>query len=191
MEQSVAGIAGPVQQVNILRHPLQDDGTFPNNGLLPLMVYRKVLHLTADGDRQVKDLFESNGWTNAWTNGVYDYHHYHSTAHEVLGVIRGSSRIQFGGPKGISLLLEEGDVVIIPAGVAHKNLGGEPEFSCVGAYPDGQRYDINYGKNGERPLADRNIAKVPLPQADPVYGVDGPLSKNWMPEIEYPETSQD
>jgi uncharacterized protein YjlB len=171
---------GAVQHINIIRHLLPDDGTFPNNALLPLMVYRGVFHLPGtEKGKTVEEIFESNGWTNAWRDGVYDYHHYHSTAHEVLGVIHGSARIQFGGPSGISLLLEQGDVVIIPAGVAHKNIGDNIDFVCIGAYPEGQQYDMNYGKEGERPKADENIKNLALPDTDPVYGINGPLLRNW------------
>jgi uncharacterized protein YjlB len=178
--KSLTEITGPIQHINILRHFLPDDGQFPNNILLPLLVYRKSLHLPSKNPgKAVKEIFESNGWTNAWENGIYDYHHYHSTAHEVLAMIQGSVRVQFGGPSGISLSLEEGDVVIIPAGVAHKNIGGHTDFVCVGAYPDGQQYDIKYGRTDERPAADKNIKQVPLPETDPVYGMSGPLIKNW------------
>jgi uncharacterized protein YjlB len=178
--KSLDDVIGAVQHINIIRHLLPDDGTFPNNALLPLLVYRGVLRLTdSDRGRTVEEIFESNGWTNAWRDGVYDYHHYHSTAHEVLGIIHGSARIQFGGPSGISLLLEQGDVVIIPAGVSHKNIGDNTDFVCIGAYPDGQEYDMNYGKEGERPGADENIRNLPLPATDPVYGMNGPLIKNW------------
>lgn len=178
--KSLVDVIGAVQHINIIRHLLPDDGTFPNNALLPLLVYRNVLHLSgADNARTVEEILESNGWTNSWRDGVYDYHHYHSTAHEVLCVIHGSARIQFGGPSGISLLLEQGDTVIIPAGVAHKNIGDNTDFECIGAYPDGQQYDMNYGKEGERPHTDENIRSLPLPEADPVYGIDGPLLKNW------------
>ncbi|WP_250123846.1 hypothetical protein [Chroococcidiopsis sp. CCMEE 29] len=40
---------------------------------------------------------------------------------------------------------------------------------------------MNYGKLGERPQADRNVAQVPLPTTDPVYGRDGQLAKYWHP----------
>jgi uncharacterized protein YjlB len=173
-------ITGFVQQINIVRHRLADDGQFPNNVLLPLLVYRKVFHLPqANRSKTVLSLFENNGWTNGWENGVYDFHHYHSTAHEVLCIIEGSVRLQFGGPSGISVFLEQGDVAIIPAGVSHKNISGHTDFKCVGAYPVGQNYDMNYGKSDERPKADENIRSVPLPTSDPVYGMGGPLIKNW------------
>lgn len=170
----------PEQRINIMRYTLADDGTFPNNGLLQLLVYKKVfLPHTAPDDQLVKDTFESNNWSNAWTDGIFDYHHYHSITHEVLGIVAGSASVQFGGPKGVSILLEQGDVVIIPAGVAHKKIESTDDFSCVGAYPDGKDYDIKEGKENERPEADENIRKVPLPEMDPVYGAGGPLLKNW------------
>jgi uncharacterized protein YjlB len=173
LEQATAAI----QQVNIIRHLLTDDGQFPNNGLLPLIVYKGALEI-ADG-KTVEALFESNQWTNAWQDGILDYHHYHSVTHEVLGVISGNARVQFGGPTGITLEVTKGDVVVIPAGVAHKCIDSEDSFKVVGAYPDGIDPDMKYGKEGERPETDHNIRAVPMPLTDPVYGSDGPLQKNW------------
>jgi uncharacterized protein YjlB len=42
---------------------------------------------------------------------------------------------------------------------------------------------MNYGQAGERPQADQNIAQVPLPQQDPVYGSPGPLLENWVQQL--------
>jgi uncharacterized protein YjlB len=79
----------------------------------------------------------------------------------------------------VVLSVSAGDVVVIPAGVAHKNLGASRDFRVVGAYPLGQRWDMCYGEPGERPRADENIARVALPGADPVYGTTGPLIEHW------------
>lgn len=168
-----------IQHINIIRHLIPEDGEFPNNGLMPLLVYQKVLHIYGKAEKEVIDLFETNDWANAWVNGVYDYHHYHSLAHEVLGVIKGSARIQFGGPSGIGILLEKGDAIIIPAGVAHKAIEVFDDFTCIGAYPGGQSPDILTGKPGEKEMAIQKIKEVELPIADPVYGTDGPLLVNW------------
>ena len=84
------------------------------------------------------------------------------------------------GESGVVLEIQAGDAILIPAGVAHKNLGASSDFRVVGAYPLGQRPDMNQGRSGERPRADDNIARVPLPQADPVCGRDGPVSEFWM-----------
>lgn len=182
--KSLAEATGPVQQINIIRHILAEDTTFPNNGLLPLLIYRNALRFPDNEQRAkvVAEIFESNGWVNSWEDGIFRYHHYHSTAHEVLGIIGGSGRVQFGGPNGISLLLEEGDVVIIPAGVAHKHISDDADLVCVGAYPTGQEYDIRTGEEGEKPDAIHRIKRLPLPEADPLYGVNGPLIKNWINE---------
>jgi uncharacterized protein YjlB len=97
----------------------------------------------------------------------------------VLGVYKGDARVQFGGEEGPTLMVEAGDIVIIPAGVAHKNINSSHDFRVVGAYPAGQSWDMNYGKEGERPAADNNIIAVPNPRTDPVYGDMGPLKKIW------------
>jgi uncharacterized protein YjlB len=179
--KSLVEVTRPLQHLNIIRHMLPDDGTFPNNRLLPLLFYQKAFQVPEEESGSIiKELLESNSWTDAWEDGVYDYHHYHSTSHEVLVIHRGSARIQFGGPDGITLRVEPGDVVVIPAGVAHKKIDADKSFSCVGAYPAGQKYDMNYGKKGERPKADENLKNLPLPESDPVYGKDGPVIKNWL-----------
>lgn len=158
---------------------LADDGTFPNNPDLPLVVYRAAFVPHRCTPAIVEAVFRQNRWGGAWRNGIYGYHHYHSTAHEALGVARGSARVQLGGPEGETFAIEAGDVLILPAGVAHKNLGASPDFLVVGAYPAGQDWDLNTGQPDERPQADRNIKQVPLPATDPVYGADGSLATYW------------
>jgi uncharacterized protein YjlB len=147
---------------------------------VPLLVYKNALDLSHGNPAQtVEKIFHSNNWRGSWRNGIYGYHHYHSTSHEVLGVYGGSAEVQLGGPDGVIMTVQKGDVIIIPAGVAHKNLGSDSGFRCVGAYPDGRSWDMNYGKEGERPAADENIAGVSMPTKDPVYGEKGPLFDQW------------
>ena len=172
--------ADVVDAPQVVRHTLADDGTFPNNGALPLLAYPgAVLLPDVNPAAALEELFHANGWGDSWRNGVYSFHHYHSTAHEVLGVYRGSARLQLGGEEGPVFEVQPGDVVIIPAGVAHKNLGTRGGFGVVGAYPAGQRPDMNDGRPGERPRADREIVQVTLPAADPLYGEQGPLLEHW------------
>lgn len=160
-------------------HVLADDGTFPNSRL-PALLYRGAV---AAGGRDpaaaFEELFERHRWTGGWRNGVYPFHHYHSTAHEVLGIYRGSARLQLGGPGGVVVEIAAGDVVVIPAGVAHKNAGASADFACVGAYPAGTTPDMNRGAAGERPRADHAIARVALPALDPVDGRAGALLTLW------------
>ena len=72
-----------------------------------------------------------------------------------------------------------GDVVVIPAGVAHCNLGSSPDLLVVGAYPGGRGPDLNKGTLADHPEARAKLKKVALPEADPVYGADGPLIRHW------------
>ncbi|MBM3598156.1 MAG: cupin domain-containing protein [Alphaproteobacteria bacterium] len=145
---------------------------------LPLIVHRQILSArrakSADGCLR---LFERNGWTNGWVNGVYDYHHYHAATHEALGVISGKASVCFGGPDGPVVTVKAGDVVIIPAGIAHKRVAATGKVVIVGAYPDGRRPDRNLGVPG--PAKTRQVARVPRPATDPVFGAAGGLRKFW------------
>jgi len=173
-----------IQASNVKPIVLKDDGTYPNNEMLPLLVYPAALKLPEhDPATTIEALFEANRWDGGWRNGIYGFHHYHSTAHEVLGVYGGSARVRLGGESGISLEVTRGDVVIIPAGVTHKNLDSDPDFRVVGAYPIGQSWDMRYGEPQERPRADRNIARVALPESDPVHGVGGPMKDYWLNQL--------
>jgi uncharacterized protein YjlB len=158
------------------RHVFADDGIFPNSKL-PVLVYRRAI--AAPAAAAFEQMFDAHHWSSAWRNGLFSVHHYHSTAHEVLGIYQGWVRAKLGGEKGTLLTLEAGDVIVIPAGVAHKNDGSSADFKVVGAYPDGTGPDMQYGKPGERPGTDRTIARVPRPAADPVHGASGPLAKLW------------
>ena len=162
----------------IIKQVFEDDGTFPNSSL-PVLIYKAALLLPAEHAATIlENIFKKNNWSNSWRNGIYDYHHYHSITHEVLGVYEGSTVVELGGAKGIVQLVQKGDIIIIPAGVAHRNTTPESNFKCVGAYPGGNDYDIKKGEPGERPGADKNIKKVPMPGNDPVYE-NGPLIINW------------
>jgi uncharacterized protein YjlB len=155
-----------------------DDGTVPNNRL-PLVVYRGAL--ADDGDRAAscEAMFDRHGWPDAWRNGIYPHHHYHSTAHEVLGIARGHAKIRLGGDNGRSVELRAGDVVVIPAGVAHKRESAGPDLLVIGAYPRGQHPDICQAEPAVHDRAAINIAAVPAPACDPVTGTAEPLLACW------------
>lgn len=155
---------------------LDDDGDFPNSRL-PVLIYRSAMPGDAD---QIETRLRNHHWSNAWRNGVYSYHHYHSTSHEVLVVYAGQAQLRLGGPKlGQSLELKVGDLLVIPAGVAHQCVQASSDFAVVGAYADGRDWDLQRGRPGERPAADGRIAQVPLPSRDPVHGEAGPLEDCW------------
>jgi len=157
----------------------KDDGVFPNS-VLPVLLYRQAF-VTEAGDRAsvVEQRFAENDWTNSWRNGVYSFAHYHSTTHEALGVYCGAATLRLGGAHGKNVEVHAGDVIVIPAGVAHQNIGASDDFTVVGAYPDGREWDLLRGRPGERPKADQNITALPIPDNDPIYGAEGPLPRLW------------
>lgn len=97
-------------------------------------------------------VFAEHGWSGSWRNGVFDWHHYHATTHEVLGCHAGHAVLQLGGPDGARHRIEAGDVVIIPAGCAHKWLSASDDFAVVGAYPGGVTPDMKEGPGIDCPL---------------------------------------
>jgi uncharacterized protein YjlB len=155
-----------------------DDGTVPNSRL-PLVVYRGALPDSGDRAAFCKDMFARNGWPDSWRNGIHPYHHYHSTAHEVLGSARGSARVRLGGENGQSVELREGDVVVIPAGVAHKREAASGDLLVIGSYPSGQNPDICRAEPMRHGRATANITAVALPASDPVTGEAAPLLECW------------
>ncbi len=161
-----------------IKYMFKDDGRIPNSKY-PLLIYKNAFNERGDeGAKWLENNFAENNWTNSWRNGVYDYHHYHSITHEVLGVFQGKALLHLGGQGGEKIEVTAGDIIVIPAGVGHKNLGSE-NFQIVGTYPNGSEYDIKKGIEGERPEADQNISKVPIPENDPIVGKNGGVPKVW------------
>ena len=148
---------------------------FPNSKL-PLLVYCNALPPDPAG---MESAFQENGWSGAWLNGIFSYHHFHSIAHEVLGIAAGQVTVAFGGPDGTPVTLQAGDVVVIPAGVAHRKLHQSGDLLVVGAYPGGADYDIRRGDPAELEDVRRAIGKVSIPTRDPVTGEHGWLLKLW------------
>jgi uncharacterized protein YjlB len=159
----------------------KDDGVIPNHPQWPLIVYRGAVKLSAKFDPAAifEDLFARNGWQGSWRNGIYDYVHYHSRIHEVLGIARGSARVRFGGNRGRSLTIKAGDVAVLPAGTGHQSLEASDDFLVVGAYPPDGTYDECTGSE-EHARAVETIPKVRKPREDPVYGGDGPVLDLWQ-----------
>lgn len=165
-----------VQFVSRVFHP---SGEFPNNERLPLVILKSPLKDIPVEPELFEATFREHDWPPAWRNGLYDFHHYHSKAHEVLGVYAGWVRVCFGGPQGEILEAAKGDVIIIPAGVSHCNTGQSKDFRVVGGYPYGQSWDMMYGQPGERLQGEHNISQVSLPACDPVFGPEGILVTLW------------
>ena len=154
---------------------------FPNNKL-PLLIYENAFKTGVQKKRvaaAVQKILNRNNWKNAWTNGIYGFHHYHSNTHECLAIVSGSARVIFGGTGGKSILLSKSDLVIIPAGLAHKCTRPSKDLLCVGAYPRGAQYDMNLGTREELKKAKPRIAKLSRPGSDPLYGKEGFIQSFW------------
>lgn len=166
--------------MKIETHLFADDGDIPNHARLPLIVYAGALDpLPRDGATAFEQLFRARGWGGMWRNGIFPFHHYHSTAHEVLGIAAGEADVRFGGEGGTTLTVRAGDAVLIPAGVGHKRISATPDLLVVGAYPSGQYADLMREGAEDKAGIRVRIAAVRLPAADPVAGADGPVAKLW------------
>jgi uncharacterized protein YjlB len=115
-------------------HRFEDAGGFPNPRL-PVLLYQDVGD--ADPAEACTELSARNGWLGAWTDGVFPFHHFHSTAHEVLGIVAGTATVILGGPDGRGFHVGRSDVLVLPAGTGHCNAGSSADLLVVGANPNG------------------------------------------------------
>lgn len=173
-----SGANGRIVEPEILR--LSANGWMPNNERLPVLLYRGAVEAVgASPASRFERLFERNGWPPQWRGGVYNFHHYHSTAHEVLGFARGWARLMLGGENGREVTVQPGDVAVLPTGTGHCCLDASRDFLTVGAYPPNQHWDICRQSADAKTVA--RMMTLPFPSSDPVYGSAGPLVRLWIP----------
>jgi uncharacterized protein YjlB len=144
--------------------------TIPNHPRFPVLVYRDVDGV-ADA-AAARALFASHGWGGSWVDGIFPFHHFHSTSHEALAVVAGRATVELGGPQGEAFEVSAGDVLVLPAGTGHRRATDRDGFTVVGAYPAGQEdYDLLRGDDpAEVAAARERIAALPAPAEDPVGG---------------------
>jgi uncharacterized protein YjlB len=158
-----------------------DDGKTPNNPRFPLLLYKDVILFRKGLDPAAifEAQFAKHNWKRSWRDGIYDFLHFHTSTHEVLGIAQGSARVRFGGSKGKTVKLERGDVVVIPAGTGHRRISSTPNLLVVGAYPANGKYDEPKPGELDHKRAIRLVTKVGPPPTDPIYGSKGPLHDLW------------
>jgi uncharacterized protein YjlB len=170
----------PNELPQVIAHQLGPSGAIPNHPRWPLLVYPGAVAIEGkDPATTFEALFDRNRWPAAWRDGVHPYHHFHSNAHEALGVFSGEVTVQFGGDGGVVVTARPGDVIVLPAGTGHKKLSSSGALGIVGAYPAGQRPDMCTPLLSNPRRSAQAVARVPLPECDPVYGTGGPLFTHW------------
>lgn len=162
--------------VRLLR--LERNNWVPNNPRLPVIFYQSVLPPAPAMITPTEILFENNDWPPQWVASIFSFHHYHSTAHEVLGCVSGHAKVMLGGPGGEVISMTAGDVALLPAGTGHCNQGSSEDFQVVGAYPPHQQWDIC--RTAPTPEMLQRISQLPFPESDPVSGRHGPLTHSWQ-----------
>lgn len=175
MHQQLVASEFKVEEIN-----LEANDRFPNNSL-PALIYRKALNLDENNQNEeaCKELLLRNNWGNNWTDSIFDFHHFHSNTHEVLAITAGNAEVVLGGPGHDAIFLHRGDVLIIPAGVAHKKKNSSSDFKCVGGYAGGRDYDMNTGNDQELEKVIKEMRVVPLPETDPVTGKKDTILSYW------------
>src|SRR6187401_1047222 len=111
-----------------------DDGDIPNHPRWPMIVYGQAFDAAGiDLATAFEDVFARNGWGDGWRNGIFPFPHYHSNAHEVLGIARGHAEVRFGGAAGGVFDVAAGDAVLLPAGTGHQRLAASADLLVIGA----------------------------------------------------------
>jgi uncharacterized protein YjlB len=164
----------------VVAHHLEPAGAIPNHPHWPLLLYPRAVAIEgADPAARFEELFGRNRWPAAWRNGIFPFHHFHTNAHEVLGVYSGEVTVLFGGEGGVLLTAQPGDVIILPAGTGHKRMSLRGVLGIVGAYPAGQAPNMRTPLLSSLAGSAKDVVRVPLPELDPVYGRAGQLFLHW------------
>lgn len=167
--------------LRVSKHLVPAHGRLPKSSILqkPLLIYRSVF--ASPSAPAIESHLASVGVVvPQWRYSMYATSHFHSNTHEVLCSCSGSARLCFGGeenPARVEPVVQAGDVIILPAGMAHRLLDDTTNGSrseMVGSYPNGYDWDMCRGTEGEEGQVD-GIGCVPWFDRDPIYGDQGPV----------------
>ncbi|CAG9948963.1 unnamed protein product [Clonostachys rosea f. rosea IK726] len=153
----------------------------PNN-TLPVLHYQDVLPQPAT-EASVTEFLTRNKWEKRGTWGHIGIRHFHPNSHECYGIFQGSSKLLIGKIKqgdGVEINVKSGDVIVLPAGTAHSSIESSPNYRYIGVYPQGcPKWRNEMGKKPAEQFH-ATIQDVAMPEADPVYGESGPLTRLWV-----------
>jgi uncharacterized protein YjlB len=176
---SSKGTLTPLTSLRVSRHFIPAHGLVPNTSIQqkPLLIYHAAFPSSTSASAIEFHLQFIGVVDPAWRYTMYSTSHFHSTSHELLCIASGKAKLCFGhedNPERVEPVVETGDVIFVPAGVAHRLLedlaGG---FQMVGSYPKGRDWDMCYGKEGEEEKVKR-IKELGWFERDPIYGEEGP-----------------
>src|SRR3546814_8790867 len=138
---------------------------------LSVEVYRGAVRAEGEKAPQAfETLFADHDWPPQFRSTICDYHHYHSTTQEALGVFAGVARLALGGPGGRIIEVRAGDALLLPVGTGHCRIDGSDDFAVVGAYPAGSEWDI-CTEAATSETFDRML-RVPIPERNPLTGTE-------------------
>lgn len=167
----------PLNALRVSKHHIPAWKGSPNTSIQnkPLLIYHSAFQ-NPTASKIESQLSSVGVVTPQWRYTMYSTSHFHSTTHEVLSIAAGSAKCCFGhedNPDRIEPVLSKGDVIVVPAGVAHRLLEDYGGFQMVGSYPNGKAWDMCYGRGDEEDKV-KGIANLGWFQKDPIYGEQGP-----------------
>ena len=170
----------PLKDLRTSSHKIPSFDRIPNTSIQkkPLLIYHSVFQPSVSASAIENHLSSVGVVSPQWRFTMFSQSHFHSTAHEVLCVASGKAKLCFGGennPQRVEPMVEKGDVMVVPAGVAHRLLedidGG---FNMVGSYQAGKSWDMCFGREGEEDRV-KEIGALRWFERDPIYGDQGPV----------------
>ncbi|MCD2425876.1 hypothetical protein LQ567_24040 [Niabella pedocola] len=155
------------------------DNLIPNSPH-PLLVYRTFFDKESDAcENWLKKKFTAHQWFLFAGVPPLDVPFYYMNTHVVLGVCAGAAKWQLGGTLGLTMVIEKGDVLVIPAGVGLQHLESSADFKITGASALDVVPKIRKEASGNSKDPGR-VADVPIPETDPVLGMDDGLLTIWL-----------
>ncbi|MBO9595504.1 MAG: cupin [Niabella sp.] len=146
----------------------------------PLLVYRNFFNKEGEAcENWLKKKFAAHHWFPFAGVPPFDAIFYYINTHVVLGVCAGVAKWQLGGTLGLTMVVEKGDVLVIPAGVALQHLESSVDFKITGAsalnvVPKIRKETSGHSKDPG------HVADIPIPETDPVLGTDDGLLTIWL-----------